>query len=319
MERAPARALPVLVAELGALVALGLFLEFTRSPLVGSEGEVSSLRARAVHLVTLFGSQSLLQLGLFFVLPWYVAASAFTPAQVGFLSLVVLVVGVSLWDPWYERVARLPSPGLALHAVAVFATHSALLPVLGVAQGSSMLLAAAVAAGGTGLAAMVRSRHDKAPRRALRAAALPLLIPVVLALGVPQAIPPAPLRLVAGGIGTGLQERELEQPLDVVTGVPEQLLCWTAIAAPRGLRDQLFHVWRHEGIVTDRIELALVGGRDAGFRTWTAKRHFGPSPAGAWSCSVETGRGQVLGVRTVTLQETAPRAAGTQALQPSAP
>lgn len=302
MERAPSQALPVLVAELGALVALGLFLELSRAPLVELGMGNSPLRGRALHLTTLFGSQSLLQLGLFFVLPWYVAASAPTPAQVGFLSLVFVVVCISLWDPWYEHIARMPVPGLSLHSVALFATYNALLPVVGFAQGTSMMLAAAVAAGGTGLAAMVRTRHDAAPHRTFRAAAIPVLLPLTLALGIPQAIPPAPLRLVEGGVGAALHERVLTRPLTVAGGVPERLLCWTSIAAPRGLRDRLFHVWRHEGVVTDRIELALSGGRDEGFRTWSAKRHFGPSPAGAWSCTVETGRGQVLGVRAVIIQ-----------------
>ncbi|MFZ9887888.1 MAG: DUF5924 family protein [Myxococcota bacterium] len=310
MERAPSKAIPVLGAGLGALVALGLFLEFTRAPLPVVQGQPTSWRARILHLTALFGSQSLLQLGLFFVLPWYVAASAFTPAQVGFLALVTVVVGVSLWDPWYESVARWPARGLSLHAVALFITYNALLPVLGIAQGSSLLLAAAVASGGTGVAAALRSRHDrsahKPARHALRAALVPSLLPALLALGVPQAVPPAPLRLVEGGIGTALEERELAEPLTMVHGVPEQLVCWTSISAPRGLRDRLFHVWRHDGITTDRVELTLVGGREAGFRTWTTKRHFGPAPQGTWSCAVETAQGQVLGVHVVTVANRAP-------------
>src|SRR5690606_13495164 len=111
------------------------------------------------------------------------------------------------------------------------------------------------------------------------------------------------LKLEAAGIGRDVVERELVEPLKAVEGVPEVIYCWTAIVAPRGLKDELFHVWRKDGVVVDRVKLTVSGGRERGFRTWAKKTRFTKAPYGTWSCSVETAAGQLLGRRSIVLRE----------------
>jgi hypothetical protein len=113
-------------------------------------------------------------------------------------------------------------------------------------------------------------------------------------LGGAQAIPPAPLRFVAGALGTEVAERTLLDPTSSFAEVPSQLVCWTAIAAPRGLRDRLRHVWLQDGVRKSEAWLEVRGGtRPGGFRTWSYFRH-GVGP-GEWTCVVETEAGQRLG------------------------
>ena len=70
----------------------------------------------------------------------------------------------------------------------------------------------------------------------------------------------------------------------------------TAISAPRGLAERIYHVWRHNGKVVDRIALDINGGRKEGYRAWTQKRNFPADPSGKWRVDVLTDGGQMLGV-----------------------
>ena len=74
------------------------------------------------------------------------------------------------------------------------------------------------------------------------------------------------------------------------------LYAYTAISAPRGLAERIYHVWRHNGKVVDRIALDINGGRKEGYRAWTNKRNFPADPSGKWRVDVITDGGQMLGV-----------------------
>ncbi|MBP8185604.1 MAG: DUF2914 domain-containing protein, partial [Pseudomonas sp.] len=74
------------------------------------------------------------------------------------------------------------------------------------------------------------------------------------------------------------------------------LYAYTAINAPRGLRERIYHVWRHNGEEIDRIALDIHGGTKAGYRAWTHKQNFPADPSGNWTVHVLTDAGQMLGV-----------------------
>ena len=73
------------------------------------------------------------------------------------------------------------------------------------------------------------------------------------------------------------------------------LYAYTAISAPRGLDERIFHVWLHNGQEVDRIALDIHGGREAGYRAWTHKQNFPADPTGRWQVQVITEVGQVIG------------------------
>jgi Protein of unknown function (DUF2914). len=73
------------------------------------------------------------------------------------------------------------------------------------------------------------------------------------------------------------------------------LYAYTAINAPRGLNERIYHAWRLNGQEVDRIALDIKGGREAGYRAWTHKQNFPTDPSGNWQVQVLTEAGQVIG------------------------
>ena len=120
-----------------------------------------------------------------------------------------------------------------------------------------------------------------------------------LVLGGARAVPAAPLRLIKAEIGTQLAGKWLADPTRHLRSTPERLICATAIWSPLGAHDQLFHVWRRDGVPRARIKLDIRGGRGQGYRTNSRLQHLGRSAEGVYRCTVETENGQVLGSASV--------------------
>jgi hypothetical protein len=73
--------------------------------------------------------------------------------------------------------------------------------------------------------------------------------------------------------------------------------CFTRVFAPAKIDTEIFHVWEYKNLDGDWIEhfkksYPITGKAVNGYRGWTA---ITASRDGVWRCSVETGRGQVLG------------------------
>lgn len=288
----------------GSLIVGSAAFGFVALVIVGlahrQQGELSGRRAQ-VHGVVRFASaassQSLVQTCLFFSGPFYLQASAFTPAQCVFLAAFALAALISAWDPWCVRALLHPLLGPALSAFASFVAWNAALPMLGMPHRRAMWLSAGLVSLLVPLVHLVRERDH--PRRLLMVIAGALL-PLILAAFCVRALPAAPLKIVDVGIGTGISERSLVGRARSFREPPDKLWCYSAIFAPRGLKDDLVHVWSHDGDALKPISLAVRGGRKLGFRTWS----YLPLPRGArgeYRCQVLTQFGQSLGVSTVTV------------------
>ena len=278
MDRSTERAPLIAIAAAGGwlLLALLSLLEGMRS---------RALLARAARAGAALGSQSMVQLSLFFSLPFYFRAASI-PAHWGFIGVIALSGLVTLWSPLLDSAMRHPIFGAPLQAVATFAGLGCVLPLLGFSNHDSLLIAVAATAGGAILIALLKHTG--------RIAAIVVAIALVAGYiaGGARFIPPAPLRFVEGQIGTSVIERRVSGPSASFAQPPAQLVCFTAIAAPRGLRDRLRHVWRQDGVRRMAIPLEVRGGRPQGFRTWST--YHGPG-VGNWTCTVETESGQRLG------------------------
>ncbi|MEL6805586.1 MAG: DUF2914 domain-containing protein, partial [Bacteroidota bacterium] len=86
---------------------------------------------------------------------------------------------------------------------------------------------------------------------------------------------------------------------DVYRPVPGgNIFCFAQVFAPTRLNTDIYHQWeyydeeREEWIQHVRLSYAISGGRDRGFRGYTLIENYRD---GDWRCTVETGRGQVLG------------------------
>lgn len=126
------------------------------------------------------------------------------------------------------------------------------------------------------------------------------------------AVPPVPLALAHAGIfheversGAEVELRYESAPFwppwrrdDRVFRYHEgdRVFCFTAVFAPGGIDLRIAHVWEHwqdgQWVRTDRIPWSMEGGRDGGWRSWTAKRNVTP---GDWRVRVVAGNGMELG------------------------
>lgn len=76
------------------------------------------------------------------------------------------------------------------------------------------------------------------------------------------------------------------------------VFCFAKVFAPTKLSTDIYHKWEYYDEAADgwveyfRTSYAIAGGNDGGYRGYTLISNYTP---GKWRCTVETGRGQVLG------------------------
>ena len=298
MDRNPGRAWMVAAALATGWGLIVVSVAGDRLALARGYGE--SRLGRVLQFVAFVIKQSSLQMTLFFVIPFYVRASASTVPHWIFVAMLVGTALTVSWDPALAWILRRPSWALALQGFVAFAGLVAILAIFGLSNRMSLWIAIANVALVLPLFAVLTKSRDGRSRVPL---ALMSIFGIGLAvyLGLPRVIPAAPLHIVRMNIGDELVDKTVFVGHERFSKKPAQLVCASSIGAPRGLREELVHVWAHRGEVTDTIPLKIAGGREKGFRTWSIKQHLGSDWRGWWTCTVETGSGQVLGRRRVWL------------------
>ena len=246
-------------------------------------------------------TQMIHQESFFFVLPFLYAATTWNSGQALFTGLLGAAALVALIDPMYYRwLARHRWIFLTYHTLSLFAVLLTALPLLfslrtgesyRLALGVAVVLAFPTLAGLVTLQTWTR-----------RIAVVGLM--AVLAAGGWFArvwVPPATLRLSDAALALRLDAgnptpAKRLQEVSVAQLRSGGLYAYTAVAAPLGLKEHIYHVWRHEGREVDRIAIDIRGGRKEGYRAWTHKVNFPPNPAGRWEVRVLTDAGQMIGV-----------------------
>jgi hypothetical protein len=301
MDRGPRHATLVAIAAVVVWLTL-IALHWLARRDQDSAGPRKRRLIRLARGSSLMATQSLVQLALFFALPFYVQAAALRSWHLLFLLVLGGLSLASLWDPLTEWALthRLFTP--LLPAMASFAALDVVLPGLGLSTRQSLWLAAGTAVLGVAALTAAASHREQRWRRSLRALLVALLLPAALAVGFTRIVPAAPLRLVRIELGTQVVDHWVTDPVEQLSAVPERLFCATAIGSPVGVKDKLFHVWSKNGASFGRIELAFSGGRAAGYRTYSRVAPWGSEPAGDYRCSVETAAGQVLGSQSVRVR-----------------
>ena len=206
---------------------------------------------------------------------------------------------MSIVDPlYYKWLAPKRSLFLALHTLTLFAALLTALPIiLHLTTAESYKLALGVA-----MALSIPSLAVSLPLRSLKGWAM--LLGVTAAIGcagwfLRSWVPPATLWMTEVAISTQLQDRTPGDDLKEVTVAQlrgDGLYAYTAINAPRGLDERIYHVWKFNGKEVDRIALDIHGGRKEGYRAWTHKQNFPGDAVGRWQVQVLTEDGQVIGV-----------------------
>lgn len=288
-----------MAAMIAALMLLGWFWLLLERP-------VGYLLARffgieVPPLLVRFSAQVVHQESFFFVLPFFFITTSWDSVQAVFSILVVLAALVSVIDPvYYGWLSKRRALFLAYHSLALFVLLLTALPIIfSFNTGQSYLVATLL-----GMLLALPSLQRIIPLSGVRGVAG--LMAVTLVLGgtawvARLAVPPATLWLVETAVATDVDMASRSPGKDVDRLSVSQLhgnglYVYSAIRAPRGLREKVYHQWLLNGQEVDRVVLEIEGGREAGYRAWSHKKNFPADPRGQWQVRIKTEAGQMLGV-----------------------
>lgn len=257
--------------------------------------------ARFSPLVLRYGMQAVHQQTFFFALPFLFSSTTWLSSQGLFTGLAAAAALCTMWDPLYYGVIA-PRPGLhlALHAFAMYLAML-IVPTLvwHLTTGQSLALASAT----MGLLALPSLARLIARRSA---GGWVLLLGAAAGLGLLSWllrgwVPPATLRLSRAVVTASVnaEMREPGAPLEHIAADAlrrDGICAFTAIRAPRGLQERVFHRWLHGGREVARVPLEISGGREQGYRAWTCLKNFPQDVDGRWSVQVVTDAGQMIGM-----------------------
>jgi hypothetical protein len=246
-------------------------------------------------------TQMVHQESLFFIIPFFFITTTWNSGQSVFTVILGVAALVSLVDPlYYKWLAPRRWVYLAFHALTLFAVLLTALPIifhLTTPQSYQWALGIAVALALPSLSGLFATRNWKSVLGMLSLAAV-----VGFAGWMGRTwVPPATLWLTDVAVTTTLDDAS-RKPGNRLHQLTNQelhgngLYAFTAINAPRGLKERIYHEWTHNGRRVDRIPLDISGGREAGYRAWTHKRNFPQHAEGRWRVRVVTEAGQMIGM-----------------------
>jgi hypothetical protein len=269
---------------------------------VGFAEARQSLAARGRQLIALvvdYSVQSLFHGMLLFLLPIYYASTTLMSANVWFLFVLVGAAILTTIDPWYRVIVlRFRWIEVPLFGFGLFASMNVAFPLVRVPSAWAILFSGFVSI--LALAPIFRRGPGVSWSGALARAGL-WGVAFALSLWVLREwIPPVPLHLTRATFAKSVARLEPVQPIATLS--VEELRAWggvvafSAVAAPAGLREPIYHLWLRDGEVVERILLSPIrGGLRAGFRTYSRKTDLGQDPAGSWTVDVLTINDQLIG------------------------
>jgi|WetSurMetagenome_2_1015567.scaffolds.fasta_scaffold00967_3 hypothetical protein len=254
---------------------------------------------RAVSTAIDYTVQTLLHGLLLFLLPIYYASTTLISGNVWFLLVLVAAGVLTTIDPWYRTATeRFRWVESVLVGLGLFSSLNVAFPLVGVASGTALLLSGSVSV--LALSPVFRRGRDAAWATAvLRAGCGAVAIAIGLWL-VREWMPPVPLHVTHATFARAVDQLEPVEPAVRISR--EALRAWgrvfayTAVAAPAGLREPVYHTWQKNGrTVTIMPSTTLQGGRPGGFRVYSWKAELGADPAGLWQVEVRAAGGQLIG------------------------
>ncbi len=295
--------------SLGGILALCMLLAWV---LLLSESLIGRLLVRHGYSslpsgITAFIAQMIHQETLFFSLPFLLATTVWSSGQAIFTLLVLSMAALSILDPLYFKLAeRYRWVYFAFHAQCVFVVVLVTLPTLLHLTTGESLIYALLAMVVFALPSLIHLLRPKRVSSWFAMFGLAMLLAIAGWAGRAW-VPPANLWITGSALSPGFdtqaREPQGEIPLSAEELQSTGLYAYTAIRAPRGLREKIYHEWHHEGELIDRIPLIIHGGRDQGYRAWTHKKNIPEDPTGQWRIDVMTNSGQRIGVIRFTVED----------------
>lgn len=270
---------------------------------MGFAGRLSPYYPMAIHffLGSLFSAQSI----------FYLKSASWSTTA---LFLVVLVALLLANEFLLKRLYSLRLLA-CLYALVCFSFITFFLPVVtGLMNTAVFLLGAGLSAGiALGVVQLVHRGRDGGSQQDVWRHGAPavLLVSVLVGFYFLNWIPPVPLAMKRGGIYHRVVKEDGGYRLTFEQGAWYQVwkrsdnlfhgagpaYCFTAVYAPVRLRGTIYHRWQHrqsngDFAQTDRIGMAISGGREGGYRGYTVKQKLAP---GDWRVDVETEDGRIIG------------------------
>jgi hypothetical protein len=278
-------------------------------------------RSETFHIVLIFLLQFCLG-GLFSASFLFYSKSGAVIASWPFLLMIfIYVIGNEILRKNYVRL----SFQITVFFTALFSYLIFFLPIILGKMGDSIFLLAGIASLMiTGIFIYVLSWFS--PKRTYESAGIIALsifglFGIINLLYFTNLIPPIPLALKEAGIyrslarlpdGTYLTEGETQQWFNIISADPvihsvknEPLYLLSSVFAPTNLKTDIVHIWQYYDevdkawTVANTVTLGITGGRDEGFRTYSAKDGLFP---GKWRVDVATPRGQLIGRLSFTVE-----------------
>ncbi len=255
---------------------------------------------RVIRVAIDYALQSLHHELLLFLLPIYYASTTLSSRNLWFLLVHLAATLLTGIDPWYRATILRQSAWMErlLFAFGLFASLNVGLPLIRVRSAWALLLSALLSV--LALIPAIRRSFSLSWRNAVSVATLAGLLAATIIWSVRTWIPPAPLYLSVGTFARAVERLEPVEPIRKASAADLEawggMNCFTAISAPAGLREQVYHLWRKDGIQLSRIALSPIrGGRPGGYRTFSKRSELGAEPAGRWNVDVLTAEGQLIG------------------------
>lgn len=261
------------------------------------------------------------QESLFFIIPFFFITTAWNTGQMVFTGLLLAAALISIVDPLYFRwLAPRRWLYFIFHGLTLFAVLLTALPILfQLPTWKSYLWSLGVALAIT-LPSVAGAMAWRWWQRGFAVIGLTLLVGVSAYFLRPW-VPPATLWLTEVAITDHIDSdnRTPENSLKVVTPAQLQqgLYAYTAIHAPRGLNERIYHEWQLNGRQIDKVPLDINGGREAGYRAWSHKVNFPEQALGRWQIRVVTEADQVIGILCFRVAESV--ATGSETVSAAAP
>jgi hypothetical protein len=279
-------------------------LFFSRPPAgEGAEGFAARVRRGLASYLT----RILYQQTLFFLLPFYAYSVVFPSWNVTFPLVLALLAILACLDLVFDRWLRESHVfGLVFFAAVAFGALNLLLPMLwSIRPGTATPVAAAVAlATAAPLAVRGRARGLGSWLR-LAAAGLAML---VVAIGFPQLVPPAPLRLEGVTFSQGLDRVSLV-PAGVIDGEVEsgvlggELVVLARVFAPSNVPARVALDWYLDRVLIRSSREVEIVAHSGGFRLWDVLRsEDGLLPPGAYRVVLRTADHRVFGAASIRLR-----------------
>ncbi len=277
---------------------------------------------KGLRVVTNYVIKQLYQQMFFFLVPLYASSATWSLTSWNWWLVPILLTFavISTMDLVFDNfVMERRVIASAMYGVCVFAVLNLNLPLVFRFSHFDALLAAAGATAPTVALLGFRLKTALSARGILITSAVAVAMVVAVYYGR-VAIPPAPMAMANGAIGHGApgQFECVPGPIDTMRRDQLDLLrCVTHIVEPGGFNDEVVHVWRHGGAIVARVAPEpMPECEKVVLRSTLGAANLPADPRGKWSCTAETGDGQLIGRKTWRVVD-AP--AGETAGAPSAP